>query len=290
MPVNITHNNYGKSCVRVLKVTKKSDVHIVREMTVNIQLEGDFDKVHTEGDNRKVLPTDTMKNTVYALAKDHPVNSIEEFGIHLAEYLLKNNEQITEVDIEIEEKLWKRIMVENENLKPEEHKHSFVSAGDEKRICQVSLDKEILFVSSGVKDLLVLKTTESGFENYIKDKFTILKETSDRVFSTSIKAEWDYISEDINYNSVYEEVRKIILETFATHHSLSVQHTLYETGKNILHHCKEISEISISMPNKHYLPFNLEQFGMENNNGIFIPTDEPYGLIEATLSRDSDIL
>lgn len=290
MQINISHNNYGKSKVRILKVTKKTDVHEIKEMTVNIQLEGDFEKVHTDGDNRKVLPTDTMKNTVYALAKEHPVNSIEEFGIHLAEYFLKNNEQISEVDIEIEEKLWKRILVKNEKQKPEEHKHSFESFGDEKRICEISVDREIVFVSSGIKDLLVLKTTESGFENYIKDKFTTLKETSDRVFSTSIKAEWDYINEEVNYNSVSEEVRKIILETFATHHSLSVQQTLYETGKNILNKCNEIREVSISMPNKHYLPFNLEQFGMENNNEIFIPTDEPYGLIEATMNRDTEIL
>ncbi|HMS66440.1 MAG TPA: urate oxidase [Ignavibacteria bacterium] len=286
MPVKISHNNYGKSNVRILKVTKSSAVHEIKEMTVNIQLEGDFDTVHTEGDNRKVLPTDTMKNTVYALAKDHPVNSIEEFGMHLAEYYLKNNKQVSNVSIEIEEKLWNRILINNSKVIPEPHKHSFVSAGNEVRTAEVHIDKKSSFITSGIKDLLVLKTTASGFENYIKDKFTTLKETSDRIFSTSVKAVWKYANQEVSYVKVSNEVRRIILETFAKHHSFSVQQTLYETGKNILNECNNISEISISMPNKHYLPFNLEQFGMDNNNEIFIPTDEPFGLIEATLKKE----
>lgn len=286
MPVKFVKNNYGKSNVRVLKVTKNSDVHEIKEMTVNIQLEGDFESVHTEGDNRKVLPTDTMKNTVYALAKDHPLNSIEEFGMLLAEYFLKNNKQVSSVKIEIEEKLWNRISVKNDKNSSIEHNHSFVSAGNEVRTAEINIDKKHSSVSSGIKDLLVLKTTASGFENYIKDKFTTLKETSDRIFSTSVTAVWNYANQEVSYLKISNEVRRIILETFATHHSLSVQQTLYETGKNILNECKDISEISISMPNKHYLPFNLEQFGMENNNEIFIPTDEPFGLIEATLKRE----
>jgi len=282
MSVIILQNNYGKSNVRVMKVTKNSEVHEIKEMTVGIQLEGDFETVHTEGDNRKVLPTDTMKNTVYALAKENPVKSIEEFSIYLAKYFIENNKQVSSVTIENTETLWNRISL---NGKP--HNHSFVSGGNEKRFTKVITDGENISVTSGIKDLLVLKTTASGFENYIKDKFTTLKETSDRVFSTSIKAVWQYANQDVNYLKISNDIRKIILETFATHHSLSVQQTLYETGKNILEECKDVSEISITMPNKHYLLFNLGQFGMENNNEIFIPTDEPFGLIEAKLKREN---
>ncbi|MCY7362094.1 MAG: urate oxidase [Ignavibacteria bacterium] len=282
MSVIILQNNYGKSNVRVMKVTKNSEVHEIKEMTVGIQLEGDFETVHTEGDNRKVLPTDTMKNTVYALAKENPVNSIEEFSIYLAKYFIENNKQVSSVTIENTETLWNRISL---NGKP--HNHSFVSGGNEKRFTKVITDGENISVTSGIKDLLVFKTTASGFENYIKDKFTTLKETSDRVFSTSIKAVWQYTNQDVNYVKISNDIRKIILETFATHHSLSVQQTLYETGKNILEECKDVSEISITMPNKHYLLFNLGQFGMENNNEIFIPTDEPFGLIEAKLKREN---
>ena len=289
MSAIISQNNYGKSGVRVLKVKKESSVHEIKEMTVNIQLEGDFETVHTCGDNRKVLPTDTMKNTVYALAKENPVNSIEEFGLYLSEYFLKENSQVNKVSIEIEEKLWNRIKVEDPVTKKiRSHEHSFVSSGDEKRTAEIVVSKENKSVQSGITGLLVLKTTESGFENFIKDKFTTLKETSDRVFSTSIKAVWSYANQEVNYVKVCADIRQIILDTFSGHHSLSVQQTLYEIGKNVVEQIKDVSGISLSMPNKHYLLFNLEQFGMENNNEIFIPTDEPFGLIEATIKRDKN--
>ena len=287
MSAIITGNNYGKSRVRLLKVKRDTPVHEIKEMNINIQLEGDFETVHTEGDNRKVLPTDTMKNTVYVLAKENPVNSIEEFGLALANYFLDNNIQVSKVSIEIEEKLWSRILVEDsvsKKMKP--HDHSFVSSGDEKGTAKIVVSKKGNSIQSGITGLLVLKTTDSGFENYIKDKFTTLKETSDRVFSTSVKAVWSYANQEVNYLKICAHVRQIILETFASHHSLSVQQTLYEIGKNVIESVKDVSEISLSMPNKHYLLFNIEQFGMENKNEIFIPTDEPFGLIEATVKRD----
>lgn len=287
MTTILSKNNYGKSKVRVLKVKRDNPVHEIKEMSVSIQLQGDFEKVHTEGDNTNVLPTDTMKNTVYALAKEHPVNSIEEFGLHLAKYFLDNNKQVSNVKIDIEEKLWQRILTEDTSSKKlTPHNHSFLSAGEEKRTTEINLSRNESKVNSGIKDLLVLKTTDSGFENYIKDKFTTLKETSDRVFSTSVKAAWHYANQEVNYIKICESVRKIILETFANHHSLSVQQTLYETGKNLIESIKDLTEISLSMPNKHYLLFNLNQFGIENNNEIFIPTDEPFGLIEAVVKRN----
>jgi urate oxidase len=287
MSVIISQSNYGKSKVRVLKVKRDTSVHEIKEFTVNIQLEGDFEAVHAEGDNSKVLPTDTMKNTVYALAKEHPVNSIEEFGLHLAKYFLDNNTQISKVSIDIEERRWKRISIKNmETKKVSSHDHSFISGGNEKKTSSIVLSNGKSNVSSGIKDLLVLKTTDSGFENYIKDKFTTLKETGDRVFSTSIKAVWNYSNQKADYLIVSDEVRKIILETFAKHHSLSVQHTLYEIGKNIIENINDVNEIYLSMPNKHYLLFDLDQFGMKNNNEIFVPVDEPFGLIEATIKRE----
>jgi len=286
MKAILSQNTYGKSGIRVLKVKRDTPVHVIKEFTVNVLLEGDFEEVHTKGDNSKVLPTDTMKNTIYALAKDHPVDSIEEFGSYLAKYFLTNNSQVTKVRVEIEEKLWHRILTVNSSSKKSvEHDHSFIGGGNEKKTAYIVVTNNEVLINSGIKDLLILKSSGSGFENYIKDKFTTLKETSDRIFSTSVKAVWSYTNPDVNFVAVHIMLRQILLETFSDHHSLSVQQTLYEIGKNILEVCKEVSEISLTMPNKHYLPFNLEQFGMENNNEIFISTDEPYGLIEAILKR-----
>ncbi|MDQ3019559.1 MAG: urate oxidase [Bacteroidota bacterium] len=285
MTAVLAQNNYGKSNVRVLKVKRGKTIHEIKEITVSVQLEGDFKTVHTKGDNRKVLPTDTMKNTVYALAKDHPLNSIEEYGLYLAEYFLDNNKQVSKVKIEIEEKLWQRILQDLHSEKLIPHNHSFVSCGEEKRTAEININRNETKVKSGIKDLLVLKTTGSGFENYIKDKFTTLKETDDRVFSTSVKAVWNYANQEVNYISICDNIRKIILETFAKHHSLSVQQTLYEIGKNVIEKINDVTEIFLSLPNKHYLLFNLEQFGLKNDNEIFIPTDEPFGLIEAVVKR-----
>ena len=288
MSAILKSNNYGKSKVRVLKVYRDTPVHKIKEFTVNISLEGDFQKVHTDGDNSKVLPTDTMKNTVYAIAKEDPVNSNEEFGLVLAKYFLENNKQVSRVKVEIEEKLWYRLTLQDPSGagKQIRHDHSFISAGDEKQTAEIVVTDNSASVISGISDLVVLKTTDSGFENYIKDKFTTLKETSDRIFSTNVKADWSFKDEvkDLDYCEVSDTVREIILETFANHHSLSVQHTLYETGKNVIEKVKAIKEISLSMPNKHYLLFDLEQFGMENNNEIFVPVDEPYGLIQLTVN------
>lgn len=285
MAAVLSSNNYGKSDIRVLKVTRKDKLHEIREFAVNVQLKGDFDAVHLEGDNSKVLPTDTMKNTVYALAKDNFGNSIEDFAIYLAEYFKENNSQVTKVMIGIEERLWERISSPGENKKALSHDHSFVNSGNERRTVSVSLSEDGLKLTSGLMDLLVLKTTGSGFENYIRDKYTTLPATPDRIFSTSIKAVWNYANQEVNYLKMSENVREVLLKVFANQHSLSVQQTLYEMGREVIDSIEDITEISLSMPNKHYLLFNLNQFDMENKNEIFIPTSEPFGLIEGTVSR-----
>jgi len=284
MSVVIAHNNYGKSRVRLVKVTRLPDRHILKEVSVNIQLEGDFESAHTKGDNTKILPTDTMKNTVYALAKNHSLNSIEEFGLDLCRHFLKNNGQVTQVIIELTESLWNRLMIASDsNSVP--HPHAF-SAEKEKRISIITASKAKEEVKSGIQDLLILKTTDSGFSNFIKDRFTTLKETDDRIFATDLKVVWAYGPASIDFISTHEAAKKILLETFAAHKSLSVQHTLYAMGRAVLEHISSIAEINLSMPNKHCLLVNLEPFGMENKNEIFVPTDEPHGLIEARLKRN----
>lgn len=282
MKIELIQNNYGKSKIRVVKVKRNGEHHQMKEFSVNVQLEGDFDKVHTDGDNTDLLTTDAMKNTVYALAKDHPVNSIEEFALFLSDHFLKNNDNVDHVSIEIIESLWHRISV---NGQP--HNHSFVSAGNEKRTCLIERTDDDVYVSSGIFDLLIMNSTGSEFWGYKKEQYTSLPETKDRIFETSVKATWDYIrDENIDYNTNYEKFRQSLLEAFAGHQSLSVQHTMYEIGKVILETCQDIDEIAISMPNKHCIPVNLSVYGLENKNEVFVPTDEPHGLIEAVIGRE----
>ncbi|MBA2493407.1 MAG: urate oxidase [Acidobacteria bacterium] len=281
MSVKIVNNNYGKARVRLMKVARTGERHELQNLTVKIAFEGDFTEVHTAGDNSQVLPTDTMKNTVYTLAhQTREIEEIEIFGLRLADYFLANNSQVTRVIVEIDEHAWTRI-----NVGGEPHQHSFIKGGDEKRTAIISATHEGTTVESGVEDLIVLKTTKSGFVGYIKDRYTTLPETTDRIFATSIKAVWRYANTDAATGENWRDIRQTIIETFAEHDSLSVQHTLYAMGEAVLEKFPDITEIAFSLPNIHCLPLDFTRFGLENDNRIFVPTDEPHGLIEARLSR-----
>lgn len=282
MSVQIINNNYGKARVRLMKVERKGERHELQNLTVEIAFEGDFTEVHTVGDNSRVLPTDTMKNTIYTLAhQTREIEEIETFGLRLADYFLANNPQVTRAVIEIDEHIWTRI-----NVGGEPHRHSFVKGSDEKRTAVISRTRDGATVESGVEDLIVLKTARSGFVGFIKDQYTTLPETTDRIFATSIKAVWRYANTDAaTTREAWRDIRQTIVETFAEHDSLSVQHTLYAMGEAVLEKFQDVVEIAFSLPNIHCLPIDFTRFGLENDNRIFVPTDEPHGLIEARLSR-----
>jgi len=266
--------------VRLVKVNRSNEYHELKDLNFNIQLEGDFLTVHTEGDNSKVLPTDTMKNTVYALARQNDIVEIEKFALLMTEHFLSNNPQVSRAVVKITEKIWRRIKVDGKS-----HPHAFIQCGDEKRTTKIKATREKKIIESGIDDLMVLKTTDSGFVGFIKDPFTTLPEATDRIFATIVRAGWVYTSEEIDFGECWNEARRLLIETFAAHNSLSVQQTLYAMGERVLNERKEISEISLSMPNKHCLPVDLSRFEMDNPNEIFLPIDEPHGLIEATLRR-----
>lgn len=281
MSVRIVHDNYGKSRVRLMKVERRGDTHNLQNINVKIALEGDFDAIHIDGDNSKCLPTDTMKNTVYALAaQTEKIEEIECFGLRLARHFLANNEQVSRVSIDIIEHKYTRIPV---NGKP--HEHSFTKSGGEKRTTSIRANRDGESVESGLEDLTVIKTTKSGFSGFLKDKYTFLPETDDRIFCTSVKANWKYSSTKAATEELWNGVRSTILETFATHDSLSVQQTLYAMGEAVLAKHPDVTEIAFSLPNIHCLPVDVTRFGEEEKHAIFLPTEEPHGLIEARLSR-----
>ncbi len=280
MVIRLDKNAYGKNAINLSKIIRHPDRHEIRQISVDVSLQGDFETAHTEGDNAAILPTDTMKNTVYALAKDRFVASIEDFGISLANHFLDNNPQVSEVKIGLTEYCWQRMQF---NGVPDPH--SFVNGGSEKHEAGIVQTRQGLILSAGIKDLLILKTTDSAFEGYIKDQYTTLKEAADRILSTSCDISWIYESVPGDPDRLYQEIRESLLQTFAAHKSLSVQHTLFAMGENILKGFSQVKEITFKMPNKHHILFNLQPFGMENNNEVFIATDEPYGYITGTVSR-----
>lgn len=271
---------YGKSRVRLVKVSRRGDRHDLADLTVGIRFEGDYDASYTEGDNSGVLPTDTMKNTVYALAAAGEVADPELFGLHLAAHFQQRNPRLQRVRIDIDEHHWGRIPVGGRD-----HGQAFIRQGTETRTCTVDVGGKKQMVGAGVTDLTILKSSRSAFAGFLRDEYTTLPDTTDRLLATSLSATWKYADLDVDYGPAWRAVRSTLLETFAEHDSKSVQHTLHEMAKAVLDSVGPVSAIRIVMPNKHHLQVDLSRFGLENRNEIFVPTDEPYGLIEATLVR-----
>ena len=285
MPVKLHTNRYGKSRVRLMRVTRHETHHDVDEWTVQVLLTGDFETAHTVGDNSKILPTDTMKNTVYSLARDSKAASMEDYAKELVDFLLSRNPQITNAEVVVESTLWKRLNIDGQPFPT-----AFMRGSDERQTTKVSRAQGGTFaIRSGFDRLTVMKTANSGFSGYIKDSLTTLPETSDRLFATAITCNWPYtakaIEEGIDFDKVRNHLRAVMLDAFAKHDSLSVQQTLYAMAEAALHHTGILDEVYMLMPNKHQLLANLKPFGQENPNHIFVPTDEPHGTIEATVVR-----
>jgi urate oxidase len=279
-------NRYGKSRVRISRITrvkdpKNGDRHEFNEWTVHVMLYGDFETSFTEADNSKVLPTDTMKNTVYYVARNSKAATIETFAMELGDYFLDNNTQVTKVSIAIEEKAWERIATDGE---PEAT--TFKISGPElNTVLAVRENGGAWEVTAGVDGLTILKTTKSAFTGYIKDKLTTLKPATDRIFGTRATIKWDYAAPTPDYAQVRKRIITTLLTVFAAHNSMSVQHTLYDMGKAALEAAPEIARIHLSLPNLHHLLADLSPFGLDNPNHIFVPIDEPHGTIEATIER-----
>jgi urate oxidase len=271
---------YGKSRVRLVTVSRQGDRHHVRDLTVAIRFRGEYDASYTDGDNSAVLPTDTMKNTVYAMAAERPVRAIETFGLALAERFLARNAALGQVRIRISEQPWSHIPIGGR-----EHGQAFLRTGAEVRTAKVQCDRQGQTVGAGVTHLVILKSAKSAFAGFLRDELTTLAETRDRLLATSLTATWTYRGRDVDFDPSWQTVRRAMLDAFAEHDSQSVQHTMYAMGQAVLDSVEDVAAIRLVMPNRHHLPVDVARFGLENRNEIFVATDEPFGLIEATLVR-----
>ena len=276
----IVQSSYGKSRVRLVQVLRHPDRHDLRDLTVAIRFEGDYDASYADGDNSAVLPTDTMKNTVYALAAQRAVGESEAFGLRLAQHFLDRNARLNRVRIDLTEHAWGRIP-----RGERQHGQAFMQAGSGSRTAVVEAGRDGASVSAGLADLVVMKTAHSAFTGFPRDQFTTLPETRDRLLATALTATWRYSSTDLDFGPTWRAVRSTLLEVFAEHHSESVQHTLFAMGQGVLDAIGDVDVIHLVMPNRHHLPVDLSPFGLENRNEVFVATEEPHGLIEATLAR-----
>jgi urate oxidase len=276
----LVHSAYGKSGVRLVQVVRAADRHDLRDLTVAVRFRGHYDESYTDGDNGAVLPTDTMKNTVYAMAARWGVQEPEAFAVKLAEHFLNRNPRLVRVRIDITEHPWGRIPAGKE-----EQAHAFVRSGPDTRTAAVQASRSTTMVGAGVSDLVILKSAHSAFAGFLRDEYTTLADTRDRLLATALTATWRYRNREIDFRPVWHAVRQALLDVFAGHHSESVQHTLYAMGQGVLDRIEDVTAIRLVMPNKHHLPVDLTPFGLENRNEIFVATEEPHGLIEAMVVR-----
>ncbi len=289
MGIALGPNQYGKAEVRVVTVDRSSARHLLRDLNVSSVLRGDFTAVHLDGDNGHVLATDTQKNTVYAFARDG-IGQIEEFGLRLARHFAGAYDWLTGARIEIEEYGWDRVMVDGSA-----HDHAFSRTGGEVRSTVVTVDGPDAYVVSGLTGMVLLKTTESGFAGFPRDRYTTLPETDDRILATAVTARWRYArgtsaagsdQAQVDYATARASIRSTLVESFAVGYSSALQQTLYAMGEAVLRSHPQVVEIRLSLPNKHHFLSDLTPFGLDNPGAVYFAADRPYGLIEGSVVRD----
>ncbi|MGB2669475.1 MAG: urate oxidase [Candidatus Acidiferrum sp.] len=279
--MTLAENSYGKSRVRLVKVKRHSGRHDFREWTIDISLQGDFESCFVAGDNSEILPTDTMKNTVYSLARTSSAECLEDFGKELTAFFLERNPQVSSAKVALSDRHWEHLPTGG---KP--HPTTFVQSSSERQTADIAAVRNAVpSVVSGLQNLVIMKTAGSEFAGFLKDSLTTLPDSTDRLLGTSIRAQWKYSSPSLPFAALRSRIREILLSVFAAHTSKSVQHSLYAIGEAALANVQEIEEITLTMPNIHCLLVDLSRFGQDNPNEIFVPIDEPHGTIEARLHR-----
>ncbi|MGH3644042.1 MAG: factor-independent urate hydroxylase [Mycobacterium sp.] len=274
-------NQYGKAENRVVRIYRDTPRHEIHDINVSTCLRGDFSAAHLAGDQSEVLPTDTQKQTAYAYAKEKGLVSIEDYGLALARHFVNDVGPVAGARIEIDEYAWERAVVDDA-----EHDHTWIRKGQEVRTAAITVDADGEWVVGGLKDMVILKSTGSEFAGFLTDGYTILEPTHDRVMATSLVAQWRFTTTEIDWETTFTGIKAQLVKQFAVVQSLALQQTLFEMGKAVLETYPAIAEVRLAAPNKHHFVYDLSPFGLSNDNEVFNADDRPYGLIQATVTRD----
>lgn len=285
MAIVLSDHQYGKAETRVVRIYRDTERHEIRDLCVSTALHGDFAAAHLSGDQANVLPTDSQKNTCYAYAKEPGVGEIEDYALALARHFVADIGPVTRAHVDVDEYGWERVPVAGTG-----HAHTFVRTGHEVRTTSVTTVEAGAvgksWVISGLRDLVVLKSTGSSFTGFLNDRYTTLAEASDRILATSLTARWRYEGTDEAWGEAFSQVRGILLERFAVVESNALQQTLWEMGSAVLAARDDIAELRLSAPNRHHFLVDLAPFGLDNPGEVFHADDRPYGLIQCAVRRD----
>lgn len=286
MGISLGANQYGKAETRVVRIYRDTARHDIVDLNVSTSLRGDFTAAHVDGDQAGVLPTDTQKNTAFAYAKEHGVTSPEDYAMALGARFLDASPKAASAQVRVEQYAWDRIPAG-----PDGHDHAFTRRGGPVRTAVVTVSGRdagrSVRVVAGLRDLALLKSAGSEFKGFLRDRYTTLADTDDRILATSLVARWRYgDASGADWNKWHESVRATLLDAFAATHSRALQETLYVMGRAVLETSEQVEEIRFSAPNSHHFLVDLSPFGVENNGEVFHASDRPYGLIEASVVRD----
>lgn len=283
MTAVLGHTQYGKAEVRVVRLFRDTEPHTIADHNVSVALTGEFADTHLTGDNSLVLTTDAIKNTVNAFASEagEDVRDPESFGLALARHFVADVPQVRRARVRLETYPWVRL---DHGGAP--HPHAFARHGGHVRTATVTAEPGREWVVSGVRGLVVLKTTDSEFHTFYTDRYTTLAPTTDRVMATEVTAQWWHERRADDWAAAHADVLGALTDAFAGHHSLALQQTLFAMGEAVFEARPDVGEIRMSLPNKHHFLLDLEPFGCKNPGEVFHADDRPYGLIEGTVRRD----
>lgn len=288
MPPHLLQQSYGKSSVRLTKLKRDDEQHQLVEASVDVELDGDFGAAYTDGDNSLVLPTDTIKNTIYVFARQLDLDDLEPFAWTLGCHFIENFPHVSQAAIRVKQRPWRRVRTGDAP-----HPHAFLGTSSERDTCLTQIvrgrDGEPEgSIESGIEELALMKTTASGFSNFLRDDLTTLEDVDDRILATTLTVTWSHNQAPADWRESRDKVREALISAFAGEYSPSVQATLYAMGQAALDVNPYVEDLSLSMPNQHRVLVDLEQLGYDNPNVLFVPMDEPFGNISAVIGREPD--
>ena len=265
----------------MLRIVRRGDRHDPKDLTVSCRFEGDFSASFVEGRSEGLVPGEALKNLVHRTARTDGHGEIEPFALALCERLLESFPRITKVRVDVAEQSWARLEIGGKA-----QGQAFEAGGGERRTTAVTSNGRQIAVVSGIEQLSLLRSAGLRPPAPQEDS-SGLQDGVQRLLVGALGARWTYSSPDVTFGPYRQGVRAVIVETFAAHARLSVEHTLHAIAEVALASYPEIVDITLSMQERPFRPADLFSAGVENPDDLFLVVDEPLGTVEVTLERES---
>nr|8OFK_AAA Chain AAA, Uricase [Gallus gallus]8OFK_BBB Chain BBB, Uricase [Gallus gallus]8OFK_CCC Chain CCC, Uricase [Gallus gallus]8OFK_DDD Chain DDD, Uricase [Gallus gallus]8OH8_AAA Chain AAA, Uricase [Gallus gallus]8OH8_BBB Chain BBB, Uricase [Gallus gallus]8OH8_CCC Chain CCC, Uricase [Gallus gallus]8OH8_DDD Chain DDD, Uricase [Gallus gallus] len=285
--IEVLNCEYGKNTIKFLRLHREGKKHFVKEVEVCTHLRLTSAHEYLDGNNSFVIPTDTIKNIVLVLAKKNGISSIEQFAIDICKHFMTTFCQVAYVKTYIQEVPWQR---QYQNGVP--HIHSFILVPDGIRFCEAEQCRNgPLVVCAGIKDLKLMKTTQSGFEGFYRNEHTTLPERNDRILCGEFFCKWSYGEcRDFDFDCIWSKVRECILEAFSGppdcgEYSPSYQRTVNCIQMCVLSRVPQVQVIEVILNNNFYNVVDMKALGCTNDKEVLVPVETPYGSCACTLGR-----